>query len=239
MGIGYNPRIVTDGLILCLDAVNIKSYPGTGTTWYDISGKNNHFTINASAFNSTSKYMDFRGTYGCAKKTDSDLLVSGNVTVICWTRLLDSTTNWRTLLRGLSPSADHQVIVQSGGHLLGYYDNDTGGNGFNSSGYSVTSLPGYATQFNMMTWRYSTSSPYYTFTYNDTPQTIRGSITAANAQFQGGICSIGAYNNGDRANVMSASQFWGDITKIEIYNRVLTDVEIKQNFFANRGRYGI
>ena len=34
----YGPRIVTDGLVLNLDAGNRKSYPGSGSTWYDLSG---------------------------------------------------------------------------------------------------------------------------------------------------------------------------------------------------------
>ena len=38
MGISYNPRTITDGLVLCLDAANTKSYPGSGTTWADLSG---------------------------------------------------------------------------------------------------------------------------------------------------------------------------------------------------------
>ena len=38
MGLSHSPKIVTDGLVLCLDAANAKSYPGSGTTWYDLSG---------------------------------------------------------------------------------------------------------------------------------------------------------------------------------------------------------
>ena len=45
MGIAYNPRVVTDGLVLCLDAGNVKSYPGSGTTWTDLSGKGNTGTL--------------------------------------------------------------------------------------------------------------------------------------------------------------------------------------------------
>ena len=40
----YGPKIITDGLVCCLDAGNSKSYPGTGSTWYDISGNNKNFT---------------------------------------------------------------------------------------------------------------------------------------------------------------------------------------------------
>ena len=38
MAVGYNPRIVTDGLVLALDAGNTKSYSGSGATWTDLSG---------------------------------------------------------------------------------------------------------------------------------------------------------------------------------------------------------
>ena len=45
MGIFRGPNIVRDGLVLQLDAANPKSYPGTGTTWYDLSGGGYDFTI--------------------------------------------------------------------------------------------------------------------------------------------------------------------------------------------------
>ena len=45
MATNYNPKIVTDGLVLCLDAANTKSYSGSGTTWTDISGKSNNGTL--------------------------------------------------------------------------------------------------------------------------------------------------------------------------------------------------
>ena len=44
----YGPRIVTDGLVLHLDAGNSKSYPRSGTTWYDLSGNGNNGTFGAS-----------------------------------------------------------------------------------------------------------------------------------------------------------------------------------------------
>ena len=53
MSTRYNPSIVRDNLVLYLDAANTKSYPGSGTTWTDISGKNNSPTlINGPTFNS-------------------------------------------------------------------------------------------------------------------------------------------------------------------------------------------
>ena len=45
MGLFHSPKIATDGLILNLDAGNTKSYPGSGTTWTDLSKENNHATL--------------------------------------------------------------------------------------------------------------------------------------------------------------------------------------------------
>jgi len=53
MGLAHSPKIVTDGLVLALDAGNVKSYPGSGTTWYDKSGNGNNGTLtNGPTFNS-------------------------------------------------------------------------------------------------------------------------------------------------------------------------------------------
>jgi len=48
MATRYSPKTVTDGLVLALDAANHKSYPGSGTTWYDLSGNNFDFTLDGS-----------------------------------------------------------------------------------------------------------------------------------------------------------------------------------------------
>ena len=45
MAFHYSPRVVTNGLVLALDAANPNSYPGTGTTWYDLSGNNLHMSL--------------------------------------------------------------------------------------------------------------------------------------------------------------------------------------------------
>jgi len=51
--LAHSPRIITDGLVLCLDAGNPKSYPGSGTTWTDLSGNGNNGTLtNGPTYNS-------------------------------------------------------------------------------------------------------------------------------------------------------------------------------------------
>ena len=48
MASNYNPSIVTSGLQVYLDAANVKSYPGSGTSWLDLTGNGNHFTLVSS-----------------------------------------------------------------------------------------------------------------------------------------------------------------------------------------------
>ena len=48
MATNYNPAIVTDGLVMCCDAANSKSYPGSGTTFIDVSGNGNDGSLNNS-----------------------------------------------------------------------------------------------------------------------------------------------------------------------------------------------
>ena len=233
------------GLVLELDANNIASYPGTGSTWNDISGLGNNFLINSSAFKTERgiSYMDFNGSFGCAKyATGADLIISGNVTVICWTRILNSSSAWRTLIRGTSDSsgADHQVIIESGNWRIGMYDN-TNGTGFNNSGADQRDLPGYGSnQWNMLVWRWNDAvTPYYNFYYNDTPDVLRGSNNSINSRFKHGFNSLGAYGNNTGTNVSASSQFWGDIASFYMYNRFISNDEVLNIFNATRSRYGI
>ena len=50
MGTTYGHKIITDGLVLCLDAANTKSYPGSGTTWADLTGNNSCELQNSPSF---------------------------------------------------------------------------------------------------------------------------------------------------------------------------------------------
>jgi hypothetical protein len=228
-----NDNIVKSGLVVYLDATISDSYPGTGTVWYDLSGNGNNFNIVATAFNKTNQgYMDFNGSYGCAKNS-SDLSISGNITYVVWTRIKNSTAEWRTLTRGYG--GDHNVIIYSGGWEIGMYDNDSAG--FMGTGYSQQSLPNYGTSnWICMYRRCRTSSPYYQMSFNDTPSTIRGSLTNSNAYHTRGFGSIGAYHNGN-SDPSSVSQPWGDIGLFMCYNRVLTDSELLQNYNATRSKF--
>jgi len=228
MSCAGGPDLVTDGLVLHLDAANSKSYNG-GTVWRDLSGRDNHFNVVNGAYNSQFKYFDFKGNYGIAKNT-SDIILAGDVTYCCITRILNNTDNWRTLTR--SYINDHQVIVQQGTYNIGMYDNDYVG--FLGTNYSQQSLPGYSTNsFDFMVWRFTNNdNPTYDFNVNGNQ---KGTITNSNARYQRGFGSIGGYMEYSTDPAVG-SQFWGDIQFFSVYNRRLTDLEVLQNYKVLKGR---
>lgn len=238
MGLKHLPPIVTDGLVFCVDAGNPKSYPGSGTVWYDLSGNGYNFNISASAYLTSGgiSYMDFEGSYGIAKRVVggalADVPAFTNATVFIFSEILGSGSDWRTLIRGAT--SDHQVIIQSGTNNLGMFDNATAS--FYDSSFDINSVPNFATKFNFMSWRLSQSSPYYQFQYNDDSTVY--SITNANSIFNNGFCCIGGFHNSN-TTVTNASQYWGKVAYFAYYSKHLSSVEIQQNFNALRSRFGV
>lgn len=105
MATSYSPNVVTDGLVLYLDAANKKSYPGSGTTWTDLSGNNFNFTLDGSGitWNSSGTFTlaDGGATYA------NNITDSINCTFVFWIK----TTDGQSLFwQG-----------QSTGHYLGAY----------------------------------------------------------------------------------------------------------------------
>ena len=62
MSVYAGPEIVNDGLVLCLDAANSRSYPGSGTAWTDLSGNGNNGTLfGTPSFTASPSYFDITG----------------------------------------------------------------------------------------------------------------------------------------------------------------------------------
>lgn len=87
MGAYGGPELVYEGLELLLDASNRKSYPGTGTAWFDLSGKGRNFTLDGSGITWNSEgyfsLADGGATYAGATST------STTSTVVFWMRTTD------------------------------------------------------------------------------------------------------------------------------------------------------
>ena len=236
--------------------------PSLPNDWFDISGNGNHFKISPSAYKIDAitkvPYFDFGGNHGLAK-TASTIDVPGwtdtsSATVITFTRILTSNGDWRTLLRtrdndnSVGNATRHNVIVQTGAHALGMYNNNNSTapspSGLITTDYNVTSFPGYGTStWIMCIWRYQDAANlYYNFSYNDSPGTIRGNVNQRAALFMKGPHAIGGY--GANPNFLNDptggnSQYWGDISNIFMWNARLSDAECLQVWNKYKGYYGL
>lgn len=255
MSLAHSPRITQDGLILCLDAGNTKSYPGSGTVWKDLSGKGHDFTVVSTAFNTDSdgiKNMNFSGGHGIAKRVVSgslsDILTgTNNATLMCFTKVLNSTTTYRTLVRGASH--DHHVIINDPSasvapNNIGMFNTDGSGQGFKDSTYDIDDFSNFDSKYNCYTFKFQSylsgapSAVKWQMSFNNS--SFFGGITSTSASFNQGIASIGGHHGGNATNNnANASQFWGNVALVLYYNKHLSTSEIAQNYHAFRGRYGI
>jgi hypothetical protein len=239
MGIGYNPQLVTNGLVLCLDAANRKSYPGSGTTWFDITGNNNTGTFtNGPTFGDNSILFD--GVNDYVTVTNGNYINSNNFTVSCFMYFDDITTTF------------------TGYSFLNK-------NVYNTSGISAAIGTGGAVQNRLCSFRFSTSNaiasvlglvpslqslPFnawheiaFTFSYDGSNSYITlyidGKFSASSNGFSGTFVTNTQAMTIGQPGAGNGVHHKGKISSYRIYNRALSASEIQQNFNATRGRYGI
>jgi hypothetical protein len=223
VGVAYSPKIVTGGLALYLDAANIKSYPGSGTAWTDLSGNGRNGTLTLgptySSLNNGSIIFD---------GTDDYVQCSGSVTTtaatfLCWIRRNGDQGQYDGILfsRGTSITGiDFNLSNQ-----LGYTWNNAV-NTYNwQSGLIVPDLTWCMVAVSVT----STSATAYLCQAS-------GITTATNTVSHTSTTLDDIKIAFDDATVR---YFAGNIAIAQLYNRALTSAEIAQNFNANRGRYGI
>jgi hypothetical protein len=215
MGLNHSPSIVTNGLNLYLDSVNSKSYPGSGTTWNDLSTSKNSVELLGSPTVGTDKLFSFNGSTQYAY-TLNNVLNSTAYTKCAWfqTSNLSATNN---ILSGYS--GQHAFWLATGNKL------NSGHNGLWGTVTSNTSIVTNQWYFGAVTFNTTTGWALY---LNGLLEVTNSSTTA----FTGtGDVFVAAYSYG---NV-----FQGQINGAFVYNRVLTADEILQNYNAHKGRYGL
>jgi hypothetical protein len=223
MAVGYNPRIVTNGLVLYLDAGNTRSYPGSGTTWTDLSGNGNNGTLSAmdgTNFSSTNggkfSFDGINERVGCGNASSLQITVG---TISAWFKAANPNGGYN----GIITKQSAWGLFVTNNILIAY---DWGGGGNRSTGITV----GDNTWHNAtMTFTETIGTPSNNaIIYLDGRPVLTTTVKHSNQNVE---VQIGDGN---------ATQFYtGDIAQASIYNRVLSAAEIRQNFNALRGRYGI
>ena len=229
MGVLYNSRIVTDGLVLCLDAGDKMSYPGAGTTWYDLSGRNNHGTLNNTPTFSqlNGGCFLFDGTDEYISITTSDIAFGNNgFTVDIFFQLLTNANNYRSMLSSA-------VVDGDSGFVIGRDIAWVGNNGLpNPIPWTQKLTDGY---FDDNKWYYSSlirqAANTLTWYSNDT---LIGTGSVAQRTLNSDTLHIGQrYNNNVNYDM------YGYISCVRVYNRPLSAEEIKQNYKATKARFGL
>jgi len=243
MGVSYNPRTVTDGLVLCLDAANRKSYPGSGTTWTDLSGRGNTGTLtNGPTYNTSnggSLVFDGADDYGSISHTTTLNPGTGDFTFGGFFKVnSDVASNFFPVFFSKS-QLDWQngyfirpTWPYNGTFLVGV--SQGGSTGVDRTVISSTLTASLGTWVNIVgVWTASTRTLLLYFNgIQNGSSTITNSITinpTANLE-------LGRYN---RITQSRYEYLPGNIAQVSIYNRALTAAEIQQNFNALRGRFSI
>lgn len=243
MSLSHGSSIVRDGLVLHLDAANPKSYPGSGTSWVDLSGNGNHVTLyNGVTFSNGSLIGDGVDAYGRTNST-LDLTSTNAITVIsAWKMptttstgiLYEHTVTWNVVNSGyggfgLGPNS------QGSGNVANWIHVQVQGN----VGYGGRNTP---TPDSTAFQHYAAIHDFTATALNETVNHINGALVTTT-----GGTSYTANNTGNFGNDHlylwtrggTASFNSGSLSFLKIYNRRLTLDEIKIDFEATRGRYGI
>jgi hypothetical protein len=224
--IAYLGNIVTQGLVLDLDAAIKGSYPGTGSIWTDVSNNNNNGTLPSSSFYTGSNYgaIVFDGTYNPVTLTQPSSSYIQNFTIQSWIAYEPSSSAYHSVL-------STENFVNSAGWYYGVHIINT-----NQIGYRIWKTNGSSYLWNGLL--HSTNGTYamYTLTVS-----VQGSINAyVNTTNVNTLATDGTPLKYTGASPWFAAEGTkGNVPVLLFYNRALSQAEITQNFNALRGRYGI
>lgn len=240
--------IVNDGLVLHLDAANSRSYPGSGSTWYDLSGKNRHATFQTSiGYNqSNNGCMDFSiGNYATiphdAEISSQVFGSSTNFTLSAWVNIRQY-INYACFLQksfagsysnttcGLWAEDPNELRFVIGSNTS---SNPTGG----STAVTFNATPN--TWYHMVGVGNGTNAILYINGQNVGSVLFSG-VTQTRTENVAPI-AIGTRSAtlGGDGSILNPPQLDGLVSSLSVYNRGLSQQEVRQNFEAQRSRYGI
>jgi hypothetical protein len=216
MSVQYNASTVTNGLVLCLDAANTKSYAGTGTAWNDLSGNGNNGTLVNSPTHTpgSSAYFTFNGTNTYV-----------NFAYVQPAQNSSSTFSWNIWV--------YTTINRDGDILMGCRNSS-----LNFTKLTTNNMEYYPTSFggamplnvwqNVCIVKNGTTMSYYR------NGSLISSVTAAGSQI-----SVPFFIGGDPLPGAGVEFSSARIAQVSVYNTSLTADQISQNFNALKGRYGL
>jgi hypothetical protein len=246
MGLAHGVNIVKDGLVFYVDAANPRSYPGSGTTWNDLVGANNGTLTNGPTFNAgNGGSIVFDSTnYVLSQNTPSESPFDGSsteMTVCSWVNpdaLINAVIS--SIYQSSISSLLYFFAIKSDGKIrFSQYSNSTSNyvnNTTDSAHYSAGEWSFVVATLDTTKAANSRIAIYFNGSeVASTADAIVGTpsnpIASATSPIRIGH-SVNISNN-------SSQLMNGKISNISIYNRALTADEIRQNYNALKGRFGL
>jgi hypothetical protein len=215
MGVACNPACVTSWLVLYLDAGNVKSYPGSGVTWTDLSGYGNVGTL-----------------------TNGPIYNSANGGSIVFDGVNEYVTTQASASASYTISICFQIIsfTSADMRLFGAY---SGATNQLASGFTGSTFRVWIAGWQNLSIVCSTNVIYnITITYANSifKYYLNGSYISSLSTASDLFNNMGI---GNTYILSYGSYFNGNIYNFLIYDRQISDAEVTQNFNALRGRYGL
>lgn len=232
MAFDNGPKVVTNALVLALDAADRNSYPGSGTSWRDVSGNDNNGTLtNGPTFNSANGgSIVFDGVddnVNCGNK--SSLAITGDMSVSAWVYFNSFDTYCGIIGKtsgGIPAPYDYYSFINPGNsttYMVFYRGNGGASFQFASSSININTN----VWCNVAATMQGTSVTHYLNGMSNGTGTLSATIA------DGGTNAI----VGNRAD--SGTDMNGRISNIQLYNRALSASEILQNYNATKTRFGL
>ena len=233
----FPSELVTDGLVLNLDAGDPRSYPGSGTTWTDLSGNGNNGTFGASTAaptynNANGGSLVFDGTNDYVVSTTSNNLGNTNSSPSI------SIEMWAKITRKSGGGQQFQ-------HIAGYRTSnfefyvlllDSSG-GTVPTETRITTLSGtYDISVDFAPYTGVWTHIVFTATSNRSNLYINGSLVGSNTSISG---NFGSSSGNFTVGITPSSSFPanGNISSVKVYNKALSAAEVSQNYDALKVRY--
>lgn len=230
MGLYHSPRVITDGLVLCIDAGNTKSYPGTGSVLSSLIGSTSTSSMSGVYSASDPKSFTFNGSqYGTLPDITgiTDFSTTDNYSIFVWVYINSSSSSGSILEKWTGSGAYPYVLRYTSGSNPHFYATAYTGSISNSNASEPVETD---------TWNYI--GGVFDFSAQNLLAYKNGEIG-----HQVSLTVSGNISNSSPVGIMARGngQFpvAGKVACIQIYNKALTLAEVKQNFAATRGRFGV
>ena len=232
MAFQYSPKIITDGLVLALDAANPKSYPGSGTVWDNLVNRTTGSLQNGATFDSNnlgSIVFDGVNDY-VFLGNNTEYQITGSLTLEAWIKCNSVSTVNQTII-GRDDAINRCYKIQTAYTIESKLQLVLSSNNTLYSWLASTSLNDNQWHHVVSTFLPSTSVVLYTDGVAETTSTSGIPAFIDNDPVD---LEIGRRNRNGSELFLT-----GNVAICKIYNRALTAPEILQNYNLFKGRFGL